>query len=164
MRKASRKCFLHSRLRLKKRATKSARRRAASRCRTPSRGEAFDLVILGPTLTKNDRHHLAYMVKKAQPVTRAPGHAHRRRGSSRGRRHPGDRPKHERPAGEDCLDVSPGGRRSVRQIAWRCGFVWPRATRPRLPEISKKMKGGQQAAFFILRLYPGIPLRYEPHR
>jgi DNA-binding NtrC family response regulator len=32
--------------------------------------EQFDLVILGPTLTKNDRHHLAYMVKKAQPGTR----------------------------------------------------------------------------------------------
>ena len=32
--------------------------------------ERFDLVILGPTLTKNDRHHLAYMVKKAQPETR----------------------------------------------------------------------------------------------
>src|ERR1700690_629368 len=31
--------------------------------------ETFDLVILGPTLTKNDRHHLAYMVKKAQPQT-----------------------------------------------------------------------------------------------
>ena len=30
----------------------------------------FDLVILGPTLTKNDRHHLAYMVKKDQPETR----------------------------------------------------------------------------------------------
>ncbi len=30
---------------------------------------AFDLVILGPTLTKNDRHHLAYMVKKAKPGT-----------------------------------------------------------------------------------------------
>jgi response regulator RpfG family c-di-GMP phosphodiesterase len=34
------------------------------------REEKFDLVILGPTLTKNDRHHLAYMVKKAQPETR----------------------------------------------------------------------------------------------
>lgn len=32
--------------------------------------EKFDLVILGPTLTKNDRHHLAYMVKKAHPETR----------------------------------------------------------------------------------------------
>jgi CheY-like chemotaxis protein len=34
------------------------------------RREKFDLVILGPTLTKNDRHHLAYMVKKAHPKTR----------------------------------------------------------------------------------------------
>ena len=31
---------------------------------------AFDLVILGPTLTKNDRHHLPYMVKKAHPETK----------------------------------------------------------------------------------------------
>ena len=34
------------------------------------RRETFDLVILGPTLTKNDRHHLAYMVKKANQQTR----------------------------------------------------------------------------------------------
>jgi DNA-binding NtrC family response regulator len=34
------------------------------------RRDAFDLVILGPTLTKNDRHHLAYMVKKAHSETR----------------------------------------------------------------------------------------------
>jgi DNA-binding NtrC family response regulator len=27
---------------------------------------AFDLVVLGPSLTRNDRHHLPYMVKKAQ--------------------------------------------------------------------------------------------------
>jgi DNA-binding NtrC family response regulator len=31
---------------------------------------SFDLVILGPTLTRNDRHHLPYMVKKAYPGTR----------------------------------------------------------------------------------------------
>jgi DNA-binding NtrC family response regulator len=30
---------------------------------------AFDLVVLGPTLTRNDRHHLPYMVKKASPQT-----------------------------------------------------------------------------------------------
>jgi DNA-binding NtrC family response regulator len=30
----------------------------------------FDLVILGPTLSKNDRHHLAYMVKKSNRSTR----------------------------------------------------------------------------------------------
>jgi len=26
----------------------------------------FDLVVLGPTLSRNDRHHLPYMAKKAQ--------------------------------------------------------------------------------------------------
>lgn len=30
---------------------------------------AFDLVVLGPTLTRNDRHHLPYMIKKAQAET-----------------------------------------------------------------------------------------------
>jgi|SRR5579863_2693779 len=30
----------------------------------------FDLVVLGPTLTRNDRHHLPYMVKKANQATR----------------------------------------------------------------------------------------------
>jgi DNA-binding NtrC family response regulator len=30
----------------------------------------FDLVILGPTLSKNDRHHLAYMIKKTSRATR----------------------------------------------------------------------------------------------
>lgn len=34
------------------------------------RRDAFDLVVLGPTLTRNDRHHLPYMVKKAHPGTR----------------------------------------------------------------------------------------------
>ncbi|HET6175960.1 MAG TPA: hypothetical protein VFE61_03435 [Candidatus Sulfotelmatobacter sp.] len=29
----------------------------------------FDLVVLGPTLTRNDRHHLPYMVKKASSET-----------------------------------------------------------------------------------------------
>jgi DNA-binding NtrC family response regulator len=30
---------------------------------------SFDLVVLGPTLSRNDRHHLPYMVKKAQAET-----------------------------------------------------------------------------------------------
>jgi DNA-binding NtrC family response regulator len=30
---------------------------------------AFDLVVLGPSLTRNDRHHLPYVVKKAQAET-----------------------------------------------------------------------------------------------
>jgi DNA-binding NtrC family response regulator len=29
----------------------------------------FDLVVLGPTLSRNDRHHLPYMVKKANSET-----------------------------------------------------------------------------------------------
>jgi DNA-binding NtrC family response regulator len=29
----------------------------------------FDLVVLGPTLTRNDRHHLPYMIKKANAET-----------------------------------------------------------------------------------------------
>ncbi len=31
---------------------------------------AFDLVILGHTLTKDDRHHLAYTAKKLNPASR----------------------------------------------------------------------------------------------
>jgi len=31
---------------------------------------AFDLVVLGPTLTRNDRHHLPYVVKKGHEGTR----------------------------------------------------------------------------------------------
>lgn len=32
--------------------------------------DVFDLVMLGPTLTRNDRHHLPYMVKKSHRGTR----------------------------------------------------------------------------------------------
>jgi DNA-binding NtrC family response regulator len=34
------------------------------------RGGAFDLVVLGATLSKDDRHHLPYMVKKAHTGTK----------------------------------------------------------------------------------------------
>ena len=34
------------------------------------RRDAFDLVVLGPTLSKSDRHHLPYMVKKFHQGTR----------------------------------------------------------------------------------------------
>jgi DNA-binding NtrC family response regulator len=33
------------------------------------KASAFDLVVLGPTLTRNDRHHLPYMVKKVNAET-----------------------------------------------------------------------------------------------
>lgn len=32
--------------------------------------EVYELVVLGPTLSRNDRHHLPYMVKKANEKTR----------------------------------------------------------------------------------------------
>ena len=34
------------------------------------RRDAFDLVILGATMSKDDRHHLPYMVKKAHEGTK----------------------------------------------------------------------------------------------
>jgi len=34
------------------------------------RREAFDLVILGATLSKDDRHHLPYMVRKSHAATK----------------------------------------------------------------------------------------------
>ena len=34
------------------------------------RRDAFDLVILGATLSRDDRHHLPYMVKKAHEGTK----------------------------------------------------------------------------------------------
>jgi len=34
------------------------------------RTKSYDWVVLGPTLSKNDRHHLPYMVKKANQSTR----------------------------------------------------------------------------------------------
>jgi DNA-binding NtrC family response regulator len=34
------------------------------------RRDAFDLVVLGSTLSKDDRHHLPYMVKKAHEGTK----------------------------------------------------------------------------------------------
>ena len=33
------------------------------------REKTFDLVVLGATLSRNDRHHLPYMVKKVNPQT-----------------------------------------------------------------------------------------------
>jgi DNA-binding NtrC family response regulator len=45
------------------------------------RKSSFDLVVLGATLTRNDRHHLPYMIKKVSTetkvlVTHADGNRH----------------------------------------------------------------------------------------
>jgi DNA-binding NtrC family response regulator len=60
-------------------AAQSASMRAAGHTVHPAAGRKaveqalgngnFDLVVLGPTLTRNDRHHLPYMVKKANSKT-----------------------------------------------------------------------------------------------
>ena len=79
---------------------------------------AFDLVILGPTLTKNDRHHLPYMVKKARPetkvlVTHTDGEGH----------HAVDptletgRSMNALPGKDRCALSSTGGQEGGRQIA-----------------------------------------------
>lgn len=39
------------------------------------RRDAFDLVILGPTMSKDDRHHLPYMVKESSCGNQSAGHA-----------------------------------------------------------------------------------------
>lgn len=61
-------------------ATQSALMKKAGHHVTPAVGrhavqdalrqDAFDLVILGSTLTKDDRHHLPYMVKKSHEGTK----------------------------------------------------------------------------------------------
>ncbi len=61
-------------------ASEAARLKQAGYAVTPAAGrkeieaalarERFDLVILGHTLTKSDRHHLPYMAKKSDEATR----------------------------------------------------------------------------------------------
>ncbi len=64
------KCLRHKQLRSSKSATRSSQRRAAQPSKRPCVGAALTWSSLGPTLTRNDRHHLPYLVKKAHPGTR----------------------------------------------------------------------------------------------
>jgi hypothetical protein len=73
------------------------------------RRDAFDLVILGATLSKEDRHHLPYMVKKAHEVTKGSGHARRHAPSRSGRRRR-LRPEHAPDPRTDCSSASARGR------------------------------------------------------
>jgi DNA-binding response OmpR family regulator len=72
-------------------ASETARLKTAGYAVTPAAGrreiearlvhERFDLMILGHTLTRNDRHHLPYMAKKSHAapcvlVLHASGHHH----------------------------------------------------------------------------------------
>ena len=59
------------------------------------RKASFDLVVLGATLSRNDRHHLPYMIKENGQKDQSAGHARRRKPPSlcgclhRFRREPG---------------------------------------------------------------------------
>lgn len=69
---------------------------------------AYDLVILGPTLTKNDRHHLPYMVKKANEATRVLVM------HTDGERHP-------------AVDANLDTGRSMQEVVAKIAALWPKA-------------------------------------
>jgi len=66
----------------------------------------FDLAVLGPTLSKNDRHHLPYMVKKASPATRVLVM------HTDGERHP-------------CVDGNIDTGRSIEDLLAKIAAMWP---------------------------------------
>jgi DNA-binding NtrC family response regulator len=68
----------------------------------------YDLVVLGPTLTKNDRHHLPYMVKKANESTRVLVM------HTDGERHP---------AVDSNLDTG----RGIQDVVAKIAAMWPKA-------------------------------------
>jgi DNA-binding NtrC family response regulator len=71
------------------------------------RRATYDLVVLGPTLTKNDRHHLAYMVKKASGGTRVLVM------HTDGERHP-------------AVDANLDTGRSIQDLVAKIAAMWPK--------------------------------------
>ena len=78
----------------------------------------YDLVVLGPTLTKNDRHHLAYMVKKANEHTRVLVM------HTDGERHP-------------AVDANLDTGRSIQEVVAKIAALWPTA------EVAKSAASGK---------------------
>jgi DNA-binding NtrC family response regulator len=72
------------------------------------RGSKYDLVVLGPTLTKNDRHHLPYMIKKANEGTRVLVM------HTDGERHP-------------AVDANLDTGRGIQDVAAKIAAMWPQA-------------------------------------
>jgi DNA-binding NtrC family response regulator len=68
----------------------------------------YDLVVLGPTLTKNDRHHLPYMVKKASQGTRVLVM------HTDGERHP-------------AVDANLDTGRGIQDVLTKIATMWPQA-------------------------------------
>jgi len=78
----------------------------------------YDLVVLGPTLTKNDRHHLPYMVKKANQATRVLVM------HTDGERHP-------------AVDANLDTGRGIQDVVARIAAMWPKA------EVAKAAAAGR---------------------
>ena len=72
------------------------------------RRATYDLVVLGPSLTKNDRHHLPYMVKKASEGTRVLVM------HTDGERHP-------------AVDANLDTGRSIQDVVAKIAAMWPKA-------------------------------------
>ena len=72
------------------------------------RGSKYDLVVLGPTLTKNDRHHLPYMVKKTNEGTRVLVM------HTDGERHP-------------AVDANLDTGRGIQDVVAKIAGMWPKA-------------------------------------
>jgi DNA-binding NtrC family response regulator len=72
------------------------------------RSSKYDLVVLGPTLTKNDRHHLPYMVKKANENTRVLVM------HTDGERHP-------------AVDANLDTGRGIQDVVAKIAAMWPKA-------------------------------------
>ena len=68
----------------------------------------FDLIVLGPTLTKNDRHHLPYMVKKASEQMRVLVM------HTDGERHP-------------AVDANLDTGRTMQDVVAKIAALWPKA-------------------------------------
>jgi len=77
-----------------------------------------DLVVLGPTLTKNDRHHLPYMVKKADEATRVLVM------HTDGERHP-------------AVDANLDTGRGIQDVIAKIAAMWPKA------EVAKATAAGR---------------------
>jgi DNA-binding NtrC family response regulator len=72
------------------------------------RAAKYDLIVLGPTLTKNDRHHLPYMAKKASETTRVLVM------HTDGERHP-------------AVDANLDTGRSIQDVVAKIAAMWPKA-------------------------------------
>ena len=72
------------------------------------RRSKYDLLVLGPTLTKNDRHHLPYMVKKANEGIRVLVM------HTDGERHP-------------AVDANLDTGRGMQDVVAKIATMWPKA-------------------------------------